>query len=759
MNKSKKIISILAAATLTLSALTLTGCKTAYKGDEFAKDTSAVVNATNGGFVVESGDYVYFINGQESNTADNTYGEVVKGALMRISKADLAAGNYTSETVKTVVPSLFVAGTYDSGIYIYGDYVYYATPTTDKNNAGEIANGSLDFKRAKIDGTEAPMNGKNDYFFRLSSNTTKYRFVEENDVVYCLYEESSQLKSYNTKTGETTVLVKGAGTVYYDEQDLTNPNVYYTMSVTIGLDEENSTSQSYNQIYTVNAAASYKVDASNASYDAKDENGKVVATYAFEKSFLEKKNEEAKENDTDAPYDFGDYTTYPYVNLGKLVLDGIGSDATQKAQDYKVNATVDQSTASVPFGYTYAIQKYTNDGLYFTRKETTGSLTYLYYLGEDADDAAWNTVTGNTAAVEVSKNTTNASASALFMPDHSYFYLSGNNVCYVNGANEVTMEIGSGATLWKVDGDYLYYYGTGTNGKSVSRINYKGTQTDYGFVGDEDTYAPVTLPLVDFTDSWYKPEFVTVNGKTMLLYANAQTFGGGTTAYNNIYVATVGTNAEIKAANEKLTDINEKIDEYSENSDLQNLMKYYFRTGKTAAYEAVEDLYDTYQKKEFDAFKKLFTETTGEFNGYDESAFIKALGEVKESEVEAIDEAWASYLKTETTTTEEDGLPDWAIWLIVGGSVLVVGVAAAVTVIVVLKKKKAEKAKAESIVNAYKHKKIDTTDDKTIDVYAEEEPTVEEVETPVEESMEEVVEEAPIEESAEEVTAPAEENE
>ena len=43
--------------------------------------------------------------------------------------------------------------------------------------------------------------------------------------------------------------------------------------------------------------------------------------------FLKEKNKEAKENKKDAPYDFADYTTYPYVNLGQIVLDGIGASS------------------------------------------------------------------------------------------------------------------------------------------------------------------------------------------------------------------------------------------------------------------------------------------------------------------------------------------------------------------------------------------------------------------------------------------------
>ena len=52
------------------------------------------------------------------------------------------------------------------------------------------------------------------------------------------------------------------------------------------------------------------------------------------------------------------------------------------------------------------------------------------------------------------------------------------------------------------------------------------------------------------------------------------------------------------------------------------------------------------------------------------------------------------------------------------------------------KKKKAKKAEDEATVNAYKRKKIDTTDDKSIDVYAEEEPVETELEADTEESVE-----------------------
>ncbi len=745
MNKSKKIISILAAATLALSTVSLAACGgSEYKGETLAaKDATAVVASTNGGFVVETGDYVYFINGQEANTANNTYGTPVKGALMRISKAQLATGDY--DKAQVIVPSLFVAGDYDSGIYIYDNYVYYATPTKDKNNDGQVENSYLDFKKAKLDGTTAPMDGKNDYFLRLSSNTTKYRFVKEGNVVYLLYEEDGSLKSYNTTTKETTVLVSGAGTYYYDKQNKGNPTVYYTMSVTYGLDTANSTTADYNQIYSVNASATATVTVSEktASYTVKG--GK---TYSFDREYME-----------DNGYDLNDYTTYPYVNLGTLVLDGVGTQKST-AEDPRYNDD-DTTKAATLRGYKYTMQSQDNGGIYFTREENIKAgdteKAKLYYLPTaSAKAATWNTVTGNNGLTVIADDTTNASSSALFTVKegvHTYYYLSGTSLKKVTGNVETTIayEVSS-ATLWTADDTYLYYYGTGTNGKNINRVNHTGTQDDYYFMGDEAVYAPVTLPLVDFNDSWYKPEFVTLkNGSKLVMYSNAQSYGAGSTAYNYIYAAKVGTNAEITAAQETIDAINEEMNEAS--ASAKSAMTYYFRTGSQALYEEVIDEYSEKQQAEVTAFIEKFTKDGGEYKGKQESSFISLVGKMNEKDGDGVEENWKSSL-LQPDEDEDDEVDVLKISLIVGGITLACAIVIAVAVILLLKKKNAKKKEAEkeAIVHAYKRKKIDVTDDATIDVYADETPAEEETEAVVEEET--VVEEAPAEESVE---APVEE--
>jgi outer membrane biosynthesis protein TonB len=212
----------------------------------------------------------------------------------------------------------------------------------------------------------------------------------------------------------------------------------------------------------------------------------------------------------------------------------------------------------------------------------------------------------------------------------------------------------------------------------------------------------------------------------------------------------------VKANNEAYQAVQDYIGGYSVNADLQAAMRYYFRTGETKAFDAVKDLYDEYQKTEFDNFTK-----NAEFKK--EGDFVAFVGKMTEADSEAIDEAWVNYLRTETEEEASEGLATWAIVLIVVGGVLVVAAAVLVPLYIAMAKKKEAQRIADETVNAYKRPKIDTTDDKSIDVYADEtEEVVEEAEEATEENTEEEtteeteeVEEAPVEETVEE--APVEE--
>ena len=750
-NYSKKIFSIVAAATFLGSAFALAGCKGDYVGDKLDGYVSEAEVSSNGGFAVTKGDYVYFINGVEEYTAENEFGKVTKGALMRISKTDLKAGKNTAQVV---VPQLFVSGNYNSGIYIYGDRVYYATPTTNKGLTGETKNEYMDLKSAKLDGSET----MKDFYAQVSSNSANYRFVEQDGVVYCLYEDGGVLKSFNTKTEKESVLVAPMEgetvTYYYDNVNLESGNVYYTRSVRQDIDTDNYSDASYNQLYCVNVSATAELVSKDGKVGYKTSNGNE---YLFNKAFLEAENKEAKDNKEETvPYDFKKYETMPYVNLGELVLDGIGKNI-EKVTQYNEDAASKADSNTVD-GYKYTVSHVANGGVYFTRTEVTfPDNTNLYFVANKNSSAAdWNTVKGNANVEVVSKDSSVATNKLVYLysetDGHTYFYINAKGeLCKENGDTTVKMVRGGlsadSDTLWKVEGDYLYYYGAGENGNDLSRINWTGNAEKYNPIMLEGDYVPVTIEYVDWNDSWYKPELI----DDILLYSNAQAYG--TASYNYIAVADL---SDIEGVNEAAKKVDEYIEKYAEYSAVQSVMKYYYRTGKKDAYTAVEALYSESEKKAIDDFFAMFEENA-EDKLVLENEYINFVGAMSEADAEAIDEAWALSLKSETETEEDGGLAWWAITLIVVGSVLVVAAGVTIPLVIVSKKKKEKKEAEEAIVNAHKRKKIDTTDDKSIDVYAEE---TEEVAEPVEETTEEVAEE-PAEEAVEEVieeTVETEEN-
>ena len=602
------------------SALALAACKAKpYSLKNPLTYTESDVKATsNGGFAVEKDGYVYFINGQALSTASNEYGEVNKASLMRISTTDLNSGKY--ENAETVVPLLFVSGNANAGIYIHGDYVYFATPTTDKDMYGNVLTGSLDFKRAKLDGTEV----MSDYYFRTSSNSVEYRFVKgDNGKIYCMYVEDGALKSYNVTDREETVLVKGAASGFIFDKDQDSDTVYYTMNVPnsfFGTDD--AANESYTQIYRVSATAEVtNVDKEHASYTVKD-GDKYEKTYDFNEEYFAEKNAEAKEkkkkdDSVTIPYDLSDYTTYGYVNLGELVVDGIGaSQGTfaipnaqtaqfHKAADYSY-ATSDEHKAEFTElkGYIYTLQSYENGGIYFTRtlvNSTENDPNYLYFLADETTKAsAWNTILGNNNFTIVSTNTANASASAIYYLDkgvHTYLYVSGDKLIResydaakkkLNNV-EIAKKGFTGRTPLYTIGKYLYTYSS--DAKTLHRIDYTGTANDYNLVSGTEEYSDVQILKIEYNTAWYAPEFF----GNVLLYNNAQTING--TSYNYITAVNLeGKNgemmtvAELTAFNEKYDEVIAFIDGLKGDKKLSAAVKAYFYTGKDGVAKVVDEL-------------------------------------------------------------------------------------------------------------------------------------------------------------------------
>lgn len=224
--------------------------------------TIAFDNGTdmNGGFVAETKDYVYFINGVESYSTAYKTGKVTKGALMRVAKSKF--GSETPADYETVVSKLIVSDDTSAGFYISGDYVYYAVPSTENNRKGETKKDQLLFFRTKLDAssTSAKISDKD------FSHDAKFRFVANGSEVYLVvystnvyvYDAVNGGEIMNTEDTKYADLQNKArrGTVQevmFDE-DNAAPVVYYTykpIDVSRWQDETSATAENYYDVHKI----------------------------------------------------------------------------------------------------------------------------------------------------------------------------------------------------------------------------------------------------------------------------------------------------------------------------------------------------------------------------------------------------------------------------------------------------------------------------------------------------------------------------
>ena len=185
----KKLLCFIIAVCCALSLVACGGTQ------KIAMDTSDKVDNTSfkGGFVAETTDYVYFINGAESYATTYTTGSVTKGALMRVKKSELA--DRSTAKYETVVSKLLVADDTKAGFYIYGENVYYAVPSTEKDTTGAVKMDQLNFFRTKLDATGTSSNIAGRDF----PHSAQYRFISSGENVY-LVVYNTELYVYDAKT-------------------------------------------------------------------------------------------------------------------------------------------------------------------------------------------------------------------------------------------------------------------------------------------------------------------------------------------------------------------------------------------------------------------------------------------------------------------------------------------------------------------------------------------------------------------------------
>ncbi len=159
---------------------------------------SEVVN--NGGLVVKQGGYLYYVNGMDSTSnitkpSDNYFGKAsVKGSIM---KSEIKEDGTLGKT-DVVVPKMFYTSASNGGFYIYGEWIYYMSPSTKTDNQSNVLTSQLVAARTKIDGT------KTQEIANLSSSSTQYVFTE-NEFIYFADHKLNKVCYDNSKVNKKVV--------------------------------------------------------------------------------------------------------------------------------------------------------------------------------------------------------------------------------------------------------------------------------------------------------------------------------------------------------------------------------------------------------------------------------------------------------------------------------------------------------------------------------------------------------------------------
>jgi hypothetical protein len=237
-----------------MCVLLFAGCTTTWDGPETNDQVTG-----NGSLAVQKGNYLYFVNGYTaiSDMEDGSNkGNINYSGLYRVKLGDNNSLSYDEdgnlENCKKIVSK--VVGYDRTSLYIFGDYLYYSTPYSDKvisddEDDKETTNNFdlTEFYSVKLDGSSI----KKIYTTSTTSDSTQFAFYQpagSNDVSLAVYD-GSKLVIINCSSRSETVVAEDVQSVAMpivssynksnNQVSVQESAVYYTRS---GSDEENLSS-------------------------------------------------------------------------------------------------------------------------------------------------------------------------------------------------------------------------------------------------------------------------------------------------------------------------------------------------------------------------------------------------------------------------------------------------------------------------------------------------------------------------------------
>ena len=220
--KKSLYLSIFSLILVFAFVFPLIGCSK-KKNEKSSNDQSGIIS--NGGMVVQKGNKLYFVGGLDDVSSSGS--KTINSAIYEVDINE--NGDFVSD------PQVFVSsitGFEYGSLFIFGNYLYYASPSKSKNSQGEILYGITEFYRKRLDGK------KTQKLYSTESNdeteiSYSYYPVGEKDLFLLVYQASLKtIVSIDVGTNpKTKTIAKDVtGVVFAENGNLGGANkyVFYT---------------------------------------------------------------------------------------------------------------------------------------------------------------------------------------------------------------------------------------------------------------------------------------------------------------------------------------------------------------------------------------------------------------------------------------------------------------------------------------------------------------------------------------------------
>ena len=216
--KKKLIMLVSICALVLITILSLTACNK-YKWNKISGGDASAASISNGGYVVEQGNYVYFVNGYVGEVTENKWGDAFKQSIMRCEKK--ADGTYDNSTATVVVPKSIYYNSTKAGFAIFGNFIYYATPNVDKDSSGTASTTHTDFMRTSLDGQVTQLiTTRNSRSTEFLFTPTRILFYESNTISYVDFSGMKTNKNITDGKGTSSgTLAERVATYFWGYDD------------------------------------------------------------------------------------------------------------------------------------------------------------------------------------------------------------------------------------------------------------------------------------------------------------------------------------------------------------------------------------------------------------------------------------------------------------------------------------------------------------------------------------------------------------